>query len=40
QAAGDKPGSVGIAEAGHFELIDPKSFAWPQIVAAIDSLAK
>ncbi|HXC57321.1 MAG TPA: alpha/beta hydrolase [Rhizomicrobium sp.] len=39
-AAGDKPQSLGIAAAGHFELIDPKSPAWPQIEAAIARLAK
>jgi acetyl esterase/lipase len=35
-AAGEKPVSLGIPEAGHFELIDPKSAAWPQITAIID----
>ena len=39
-AAGDKPVSLGIPDAGHFELIDPQSSAWPQIEAAIESLAR
>ena len=38
-AAGDRPVSLSIASAGHFELIDPQSAAWPQIEAAIESLA-
>ena len=40
QGAGDKPQSLGIAAAGHFELIDPKSAAWPQIESSIEDLAK
>jgi acetyl esterase/lipase len=40
QAAGDQPVSIGIPEAGHFELIDPKGPAWAQIEAAIEGLAK
>lgn len=40
QAAGEKPQSLGIPAAGHFELIDPKSAAWPQIEAIIDGYAK
>jgi acetyl esterase/lipase len=40
EAAGDKPISLGIPAAGHFELIDPKSAAWPQIQAVIDGFAK
>src|SRR6185312_7920791 len=39
EGAGDKPTSIGIPAAGHFELIDPKSDAWPQIEAAIETLA-
>ncbi len=35
-AVGEKPASLGIPEAGHFELIDPQSAAWPQIAAIID----
>ncbi len=39
-AASDKPVSLGIPSAGHFELIDPESDAWPQILAAIQLLAR
>lgn len=39
-AAGDKPVSLGFEGAGHFELIDPTSAAWPGIVAAIRKLAR
>lgn len=40
QAAGDKPGSLGIASAGHFELIDPQSAAWTEVLEAIESAAR
>ena len=39
-AAGDKPVSLGMPDAGHFELIDPKSNPWPSVLAAIQGLAK
>jgi pimeloyl-ACP methyl ester carboxylesterase len=40
QASADKPVSIGIPEAGHFELIDPTSTAWPLILKQIETLAK
>ncbi|HEY4941951.1 MAG TPA: alpha/beta hydrolase [Rhizomicrobium sp.] len=40
QAGGDRPQSLGIPAAGHFEMIDPQSAAWPQIQAVIDGFAK
>jgi acetyl esterase/lipase len=40
RAVGDKAETVTIKDAGHFEVIDPKSAAWPPILAAIERLAK
>lgn len=40
RAARDNPREIEIAGAGHFELIDPRSDAWKQIVAEIDALAR
>ena len=40
RAANDRVQDIEIAGAGHFELIDPQSAAWKQIVRAIDRLAK
>jgi acetyl esterase/lipase len=37
QAAGDKVEALTIPDAGHFELIDPTSAAWPAIKARIDA---
>ena len=39
EATGEKPVSIGIPEAGHFELIDPTSTAWPSILKQIETLA-
>lgn len=39
-AAGDKSVSLGLPQAGHFELIDPQGAEWPQILAAIQGLAR
>ncbi|WP_199223486.1 MULTISPECIES: alpha/beta hydrolase family protein [unclassified Caulobacter] len=39
KAAGDRVEEITIADAGHFELIDPTSAAWPRIVAVIDRMA-
>jgi acetyl esterase/lipase len=38
RAAGDKPGTLTIPEAGHFELIDPQSSAFAPILNAIAAL--
>ena len=40
KAAGDSVTDIEIKDAGHFELIDPQSAAWPRIVAEIETLAK
>lgn len=40
ETAGDDVTDIEIKQAGHFELIDPQSAAWKQIVAQIDALAK
>jgi acetyl esterase/lipase len=40
RAAHDTVRPIEISGAGHFELIDPQSAAWKQIVAEIDMLAK
>ena len=37
-AAGDPAQEIDLAGAGHFELIDPTSAAWPRIRAAFDDL--
>ena len=39
KAAGDRVEEITIPEAGHFELIDPASAAWPQVLAVIDAMA-
>ena len=39
KAAGDRVEEITIPEAGHFELIDPASAAWPQVLAVIDRMA-
>jgi acetyl esterase/lipase len=39
QAAGDEIEVIDFAGAGHFELIDPTSQAWPQICARLEALA-
>ncbi|ALL12452.1 alpha/beta hydrolase family protein [Caulobacter henricii] len=39
KASGDRVEEITMAEAGHFELIDPTSAAWPRIVAVIDRMA-
>ena len=38
--AGDRVDDIEIKGAGHFEMIDPKSAAWPTIEAAIVAAAK
>jgi acetyl esterase/lipase len=38
--AGDKVEDIEIAGAGHFEMIDPNSAAWPMIEAAITRLER
>jgi acetyl esterase/lipase len=40
RALGDAVNYVERLEAGHFELIDPTAAAWPEILAAIDRLAR
>jgi acetyl esterase/lipase len=40
RAAGDRVDDIEIHGAGHFDLIDPQSPAWPRIAAAIDRVAK
>jgi acetyl esterase/lipase len=40
RAAGDRVDDIEISGAGHFDLIDPDSPAWPRIAAAIDRVAK
>ena len=40
RAAHDAVREIEISDAGHFELIDPQSAAWKQIVPEIDRLAK
>jgi acetyl esterase/lipase len=40
KAAGDRVDDIEIKGAGHFEMIDPKSAAWPAIEAAIVAAAK
>ncbi|HTT96508.1 MAG TPA: alpha/beta hydrolase [Rhizomicrobium sp.] len=40
RAAGDRVDDIEIKGAGHFELIDPKSAAWPTIEAAIVAASK
>jgi hypothetical protein len=40
KAAGDHVDDIEIKGAGHFEMIDPKSAAWPAIEAAIAAAAK
>jgi fermentation-respiration switch protein FrsA (DUF1100 family) len=37
-ARGDRAEEIDLAGAGHFELIDPRSAAWPRIKAAFDRL--
>jgi acetyl esterase/lipase len=37
---GDDPRLVVVEKAGHFELVDPKSFAWAQVKAEILALLK
>jgi fermentation-respiration switch protein FrsA (DUF1100 family) len=37
-AAGDPVEEITIADAGHFELIDPRSPAWTQIRSIIANL--
>ena len=37
-AAGDEVEAIDFAGAGHFELIDPTSQAWPQICARLEAL--
>ena len=39
-AAGDQPVSLGIPDAGHFELIDPQSAAWAHVLEAIEGAAR
>ena len=39
-AAGDRVDDIEIKGAGHFEMVDPKSDAWPTIEAAIVAAAK
>jgi pimeloyl-ACP methyl ester carboxylesterase len=36
RAAGDRAELVEIAGCGHFELIDPRSTAWPKVLSAIE----
>jgi len=38
--SGDKVVVRTFVNAGHFELIDPQSAAWPGIIAAIDAIAR
>jgi acetyl esterase/lipase len=40
RAAGDSAPSIVIPGAGHFELIDPRSAAWPQVVAVLETMLK
>lgn len=40
KAAGDRVDDIEIKGAGHYEMIDPKSAAWPTIEAAIVDAAK
>ena len=40
RAAGDRVIEVAIPASGHFELIDPTSFAWPRVVREIERLAR
>jgi acetyl esterase/lipase len=40
RAAGDAVDDNEIQGAGHFDLIDPQSSAWPRIAVAIETLAK
>ena len=40
RAAGDPVRAVTLPGAGHFELIDPHSSAWPRIAAAIQGMLK
>lgn len=37
--AGDDAEYLNLPEAGHFELIDPRSAAWPRVLAAVDALS-
>lgn len=37
--AGDDVAYVTLPEAGHFELIDPQSAAWPRVLGAIDDVS-
>ena len=37
---GDDVKLVVIENAGHFELVDPKSFAWPKVKEAVLELVK
>jgi len=39
KAAGDRVEEITIADASHFELIDPTSAAWARIVGVIDRMA-
>ena len=39
KAAGDRVEEITIADAGHFELIDPTSAAWGRIAGVIDRMA-
>lgn len=38
QAAGDNASWYEVGHAGHFELIDPLSPAWPQLLAAVSAM--
>ncbi|OZA62120.1 MAG: hypothetical protein B7X78_06720 [Sphingomonadales bacterium 39-62-4] len=40
KGAGDRVEEITIADAGHFELIDPTSAAWTRIVGVIDAMAR
>ncbi|HEX4179207.1 MAG TPA: alpha/beta hydrolase [Caulobacteraceae bacterium] len=40
RAAGDAVRAATLPRAGHFELIDPRSEAWPHIVATIQAMLK
>ena len=40
RAAGDTTVEIVIPDAGHFELIDPRSAAWPRIVSEIETLGR
>ncbi len=40
KTAGDRIDDVEIADAGHFDLIDPQAPQWPQVLAVIDALER